>query len=283
MFDYSIFTASRAIKNGDFILLHDLTVIVEGCAFAAAAGLVYGLFGGGSGLFLMPAFYFLLKYFPVAQGQGMQVAIATTATTSAVLGLFALRVQWQRKNIDFTLVKRLFWGVLTGTILAIILLNLLPSGLLKHLFGIVVMLVALWMFLYKQHLDDKKWSLSFLMNYLATSLIGLLWFLLGVAVFTVPYLVKSGVEIRRAVGCATVVSTLFSAIAAVLLMITGYFHIGYSGTHIGFLNVPLFLIALIPSAIASYLGARLSVKLSQEKLKLFYSCLVFVVGFVMVV
>ena len=38
-------------------------LIIEGALFAVAAGLVYGIFGGGSGLFLMPGFYVLLRHF----------------------------------------------------------------------------------------------------------------------------------------------------------------------------------------------------------------------------
>ena len=259
------------------------TLLIEGSLFAIAAGLVYGVFGGGSGLFLMPGFYVLLRNFPIAQGQSMQIAIATTAATSAVLGIFAIRVQAKMRHIDFALIKKLLFGVLTGTILAVLLLNILPSGLLKHLFGIVVVLVAIWLWLYNQTNDKRMWKLFGWRNYIMTTVIGLVWFLLGVAVFTVPYLQKCGVPMRRAVGNATVVSTLFSAIAALLLMWTGMMRIGSSSQHIGFLNVPLFLIAIVPSAIAAFVGAKISVKLPQYHLKKIYAALIFVIGLLMLV
>ena len=258
-------------------------LIIEGALFAVAAGLVYGIFGGGSGLFLMPGFYVLLRHFPVAHGQAMQIAITTTAATSAVLGIFAIRVQAKMQHIDFKIVKKLIFGLLTGTILAVLLLNVLPSGLLKHLFGVVVLLVAVWLWLYNQAKDKRNWPLVGIRNYIMTTLIGLIWFLLGVAVFTVPYLQKCGVSMRHAVGAATVVSTLFSAIAALLLMWTGMMHIGSSSQHIGFLNLPLFFIAIIPSAIAAFIGAKISVKLPQHHLKKIYAALIFIIGFLMLV
>ena len=82
-------------------------ILLEGFLFAAAAGLVYGIFGSGSGLFLMPGFYFLLRRFPMSSGYQMQVAVATTILTSAVLGISPVLVQWKRQHIDFTLVKNL--------------------------------------------------------------------------------------------------------------------------------------------------------------------------------
>ena len=92
------------------------TLIVECILFAIAAGLVYGIFGGGSGLFLMPGFYLLLRHFPIAHEYTMQMAVTTTAATSAILGLPAIRVQAKLKHIDSKLIKQLVWGILTGTI-----------------------------------------------------------------------------------------------------------------------------------------------------------------------
>ena len=256
-------------------------ILLEGILFSAAAGLVYGIFGSGSGLFLMPGFYFLLRHFPVAHGQEMQIAVATTACTSALLGIAPVRVQWKQQHIDFALVRKVFYGILLGTVIAVVLLNILPSEFLKHLFGVVVISVAIWLWFYNQAQDKKQWSLVSLSHYLWTTIIGLLWFLLGVAIFTVPYLHKCGVDIRRAVGTTTFIATLFSAIAAILLMITGLFRIGISAKHIGFVNVPLLLIAIIPSSVAAYFGAKISVKLPQKQLKKIYSCLIFVIGVIM--
>ncbi len=260
-----------------------LHIVLEGVLFATAAGLVYGIFGGGSGLFLMPGFYFLLRHAPVAQGYEMQIAIATTASTSAVLGLLPTSVQWRKKHIDFDLVKKLFWGILTGTIFAIILLNFLESSWLKHLFGVVVFCVAVWLWFYRQESDEKTWSLSLSLHYLMTFMIGLLWFLFGVAVFVVPFLCKCGVPIRRAVGTATLVSTIFSGLAGIMLMMAaGSLKLGVSWHQIGYLNTTLLCVAVIPSSIAAFIGAKLSAKLPQAKLKKIYAGLIGVIGCLMV-
>ncbi|ATN74739.1 sulfite exporter TauE/SafE family protein [Coxiella burnetii] len=256
-------------------------LIIDCIALGIGAGLVYGIFGGGSGLVMTPGFYYVLRHFELAQGYQMQIAIATTAAVSALLGISATRVQWQNNLIDLSIFKKIFPGLLVGTLLAIILLNIVPSAYLKRLFGLVVILVAVWLGFYHQDRDTKTWSLFSFCNRIMTTIIGLLWFLLGIAVFTVPYLHKCGVDLRRAIGCATLTSTVFSAIAASLLMVTGLFKVGISGNHIGFVNIPLSIIALIPSALAAHWGSKLSVKLPKFHLKIVYAGLLCVAGVLM--
>ena len=257
------------------------TLVIEAILFAMAAGLVYGLFGGGSGLFLMPGFYLLLRHFSGSQIHPMQIAVATTAATTGALGIFPVYVQSKLKHIDYSIVKKCFMGILCGTVLAVLLLNVLPSALLKRLFGIIVIGVAIWMWGYVPANDHKSWSLAGAHKFVMTCVIGLLWFLLGIAVFTVPYLQKCRIDMRSAVGSATLISTIFSAVAALLLMCTGAIHLGVSHTHIGFVNLPLFAIAIIPSAVAAFVGAKISVKLPQKHLKKVYAVLIGVIGILM--
>jgi len=260
-----------------------LMVIIEASLFAIGAGLIYGIFGGGSGLFLMPGFYFLLRHFPMAQGQEMQVAVATTAATSGILGLLPTRIQLREGNVDKELLKRLFLGLSIGTILAVILLNVVPSAFLKHFFGFIVVIVALWFWFYNQAKDKRIWKLSQLLNYAFTFLIALLWFLLGVGIFLVPYLHKCGFDIRRSVGTTTFVSTVLSSLAGLLMMLIGIFRLGVSASHIGFVNMVLLLVSIIPSVIAAYFGAKASIVLPQRYLKKIYATLVLIIGVLMLV
>lgn len=261
----------------------DITAFLIDCSLISiGAGLIYGIFGGGSGLVMAPGYYYVLRHFDLSQqDHRMQIAIATTAAASAILGLASTRVQWKANNIDFLVVKKISLGIVIGTIAAVCLLNIMSSTLLKHLFGVVVILVALWMWFYNQEKDLKPWSLYSIGNYINTFLIGLLWFLFGIAVFTVPYLHKTGIDIRRAIGSATFAASLFSAVAAVLLMLSGYFKVGYSITHIGYVNLLIVLVSVIPSSIAGYVGSHISDRLPKKTLKQVYAGLIVIVGILM--
>ena len=267
----------------DFELIHmNTTLLILDCtALGIGAGLVYGIFGGGSGLIMMPGFYYLLRYFGLSEGYQMQVAVATTAAVSVLLGISATRVQWRNHLIDFDIFKKIAPGLLIGTLLAIGLLNIICSAYLKRLFGFFVILVAVWLGFYRSEKDEKMWSLSSSYNHILSTIIGLLWFLFGIAVFTVPYLHKCGIDLRRSIGCATLTSTVFSGIAAVLLIFTGLFQVGFSNKHIGFLNLPLSTLTVIPSAIAAHWGSKISIKLSKSHLKITYVILLCAIGFLM--
>ncbi len=263
--------------------MNHLLLIIDCVALGISAGLIYGIFGGGSGLIMTPGFYYVLRHFQFisVQDYRMQIAIATTATASALLGISATRIQWKSRNIDFSAFKKIVPGLLVGTLLAITLLNIIPSAYLKKLFGGVVIAVALWLGFYRQEQDTKVWSLSSFYNRIATTLIGLLWFLLGIAVFTVPYLHKCGIDLRRSIGSSTLTSTVFSATAAILLITTGVFQIGLSTRYLGYVSLPLLAIVVIPSAIAAHWGSKLSVKLPKRYLKIIYAGLLCVVGILM--
>ena len=260
-----------------------LHLIIDCVGIAVLAGLVYGIFGGGSGLIMTPGFYYVLRHFDLTQSHQMQMAIATTAFSTGVIGIASVRAQFKRHNIDMNVVKSTCLGFGIGTLIAVSLLNVVPSILLKHIFGVVVILVALWLGFYKQDNDKKLWSLKGVIHQIRCTLIGILWFLLGIAVFTVPYLHKCGLDMRRSVGCGTFSGVIFSLIAGILLMTTGIAHTGVSVTHIGFVNLVLFGIVLIPSALTASWGAHLSHKLPQKHLRLIYSGLIGLVGLLMLI
>lgn len=258
-------------------------LLIDCILVAAGAGLIYGIFGGGSGLIMVPGYYYVLRHFSLVGEHRMQMAIATTAAASAILGFFSARVQWKAQNIDFHAAKKVSIGIAVGTMTAVLLLNVVPSAFLKHLFGVVVVFVAVWLWFYNQAKDLKKWSIASFANHVRTFFLGLLWFLLGVAVFTVPYLHKTGLSVRRSVGSATFLGTIFSAFAALLLMTSGIFQLGVSVTHIGYLNLLLLLLSVIPSSMAGHYGSKLSNKFPPYIMKKVYAGMICLVGIVMLV
>jgi uncharacterized membrane protein YfcA len=263
---------------------HQLIVALLECIIIAfGAGLVFGIFGSGSGLIMMPGYYYVLRHFSLASSHQMQIAVATTAAVSAVLGVFSSRQQYQNGNIDFSLSKKMLLGLTLGTLTAVLCLNIIPSAVLKKLFGIVVILVAIWLISYKAENDHRRWTLNGIHNHIRCFIIAWLWFMLGVAVFLVPYLHKCGITMRRAIGSASFISSTFCVLAAILLISSGSFLFGIHGNQIGFVNTWIFFISLIPSAIAGTLGAKLSVRIPQHQLKTIYAGLILVVGLLMII
>ncbi len=262
--------------------MHEYYFLILDCLLiGATSGIIYGLFGSGGGIVMIPGYIYALRHFSLADHYQMQIAIATTATTCAVIAASAAKAHYKAGNVDMKTVKRLIPGLLIGTVLAIALLNVIPSVFLKHLFAIAVIFISIWLCFYKAEKDKNKWSLDSKFNHFKCFVMGLLWFLLGIAVFTVPYLLKNGTDLRKAVGSATVISAIFSTIAGVLLITTGAFTAGISWSHLGYFNLPLSISTLISSIIVAYYTSKLSHHIPRPVLKYSYAGLVLLVGILM--
>ena len=109
----------------------ELQLLIDCILVALGAGLIYGIFGGGSGLIMTPGFYYVLRHFSLTQSHQMQIAIATTAFTTGLLGMAAVREQKRKNNIDIPVAKSVALGIGIGTIVAVLLLNVIPSEFLK--------------------------------------------------------------------------------------------------------------------------------------------------------
>ena len=244
-------------------------------------GIIIGIFGSGSGLILMPTYFFALQSFPIAQDMKMQMAITTTVLSTSIALLPALYKHYKNKNIDSYIIRRISPGMIIGAFLAIIFLNIMPSSILKPLFGIIVIMLSIWFIAYKSESDTTKWSINNKRNLTFTAIISFLWNSLGVGAFTVPYLIKCQLNIRKAIGATAVMSIILGCIMGSMLTVTGYFYIGISYNHIGFLNTT-FLLLTIPTLMAgSYIGSSISIYIKQDYLKVSLAILTFIVGVIM--
>lgn len=258
-------------------------MVLECVLVAFFAGLVFGLFGSGSGLVMMPGYYYILRHFTLVHSHHMQVAVATTAAVTGVLGFFSSRRQYRSGQVDFSVVRKLIPGLTLGSLAAIAGLYFAPSTILKKAFGVIVVLVAVWLASYRPERDRFGWSLTSLWHFFRSIGIALLWFMLGVAVFLVPYLHKCGLPVRRAVGTASFVATIYSAFMGIAFMIAGYFVLGIGHGQLGYVSIALFLASLIPSSLGGSWGARLSLLIPSQQLKWIYAALVAFVGALMLV
>lgn len=257
--------------------------IIEGVVFSFLAGLTYGLFGGGSGIFLMPCYVYLLSHFPSFSGIEMQMAVTTTATTTVILGIPASLLQLKSKYFNKSLFKIILSGTFLGAIMAVIIVNYLSTHTLKALFGFLVLGVGVWMYCYKQETDKSQWSILGYAHFCRSFVIGLIWFLLGVAIFMVPYLQKCGRRIQESIAVSTIISTVLSAIISFILIISSVSKLSISTLNIGYLCIPLFLVSILPSMLGVTVGSRLANILSGHTLKKLYGVIISFAGLLMLI
>ncbi len=263
-------------------MLLDWPLFISECVvIGSVAGLIYGVFGGGSGLALVPGFYYLLRHFTLIDVFQMQVAIASCGATAMLLGISAVYLHWRQGNIRVDLIKRMLPGLFIGSVVAIALLNVMASSVVKHIFSVVVILLGVWFWQYQQETDRAKWSLLSAYHHFLTFLQGLLWFLMGIPVFTVPYLSKCDVPLRAAIGCGAFFGVSLSITGALMFIVTGWTRFEHVPGQLGFINLYLVSFTVLPSAIMAGLGVKLGGAIPQMHLQKLYAGLVLIVGVVM--
>ena len=96
--------------------------------------------------------------------------------------------------------------------MAIGLLNIIRSAYTsKTILWIFCHSIAVWLGFYRSEQRQKSMVVIITSyNHILSTIIGLLWSLFSITVFTVPYLYKCGIDLRRSIGCATLTSIQFS-------------------------------------------------------------------------
>lgn len=109
----------------------------------ATAGVLSGLFGIGGGIIIVPALVLIIGL-TQQEAQGTSLILLT-----APLGLLAALTYYQSGNADLRLAALLGVGFFFGAFLGAKIATSLPNEVLQKLFGIALLLIAIWLLLRK--------------------------------------------------------------------------------------------------------------------------------------
>ena len=250
------------------------------CCFIAfiggCAGLLSGLFGIGGGAILVPALYYGLCSFGYAES-AMHIAVSTSVACIVVIGSVTARNHYKNGLVDFNLVKKFFPGILVGLFIGINLFNLFSGEILKVLFGCIQLVCGSYMFfrtnntvLFQNLPNNLAISCFSCLNSCLSLLMGI-----GGGVQNTIFMTIFNVPFRQAVAvsaCLGPIIALGSTIA--IMLFSNNVPVALEGHNVGCINLELFLLITISSAIMSPLGVRLSCVLPVEKLKKYFSIFV---------
>lgn len=266
-------------------------LIISGIILGFFASFLSALFGGGSGLIFIPGIYWLLTSLHMHNAYLMQTAVATTFFLSIPIGFVSSLRQFKYGNMDKQAILHYGITITIGGICGIITILMVNTDVVKAYFSIVMLLVAFWM--YRRHLralkhekltPDADHTLNAIIHrnqfyaYLSQGLaliVGFIAMSLGVAVFAVPFFVKLGLDMRKAISASTVIVFAGSVFGSIVFLIGGF------ALHTDLINVPFVLGAFFPTIIGSTLGVKVVNMLPQAKLRLLFITLIVVVAGIM--
>ena len=222
------------------------------------AGFASGLLGVGGGFLMVPLQYFLLTSSGVNPDLAMMVSLGTSLAIiipTASSGAY----EHQKKNRDIVRPGMLLgvFGIF-GSFCGGLLANVVPSDILRFIFGILLFIVAVDMLVgFKREGNGTRVPFTKFTAMAFGISIGLISGLLGVGggVFAVPLLsILFGFTLREAIGT----SSIFIAITA-----------------IGLVNWFAILVFSVPMA---RIGAKSAYKLPEKRLKQVFAVILFYMG-----
>lgn len=245
----------------------------------AFAGLFSGLMGAGGGLVTVPGLAFLLRLQGVNPKIIMHVAIGTTLAKMMVVASRSLYAHTRRKLPFFPIYKQMVPGVVLGAIVGGITAHFLHSYVLKILFGIFVLTMAIHLLLTHKKQSVKPLPGRFPLLF-AGSFVGLQsgFFGIGGSVFTVPYLTHHSVSIRIAVIVSVAFAATVATVGTCVFMITGLFAVDTLSWTTGYIYWPAWLGLVVGGVSMAPVGAKLSHYLPPEMLKRYFAIFLILVG-----
>lgn len=247
------------------------------------AGLLAGLFGLGGGVVIVPALVWLFAAYNFPDQLIMIMAIATSLSTIVFTAVSSILTHHKFRAIQWGYVARLSPGIIIGSVFGAKLADFLDVLFLKWFFVTYLLFVGIRMVFPQQKVDISK-QMNQNTDYLIGSVIGLVSSVLGIGggTLTVPYLASRQLPMNKAVAVSSVCGLPIAISGAVTYMFLGWRVESIPEWSLGYVYLPALIGIISCSVITAPLGAKLANKLPAKKLKRYFSVVLFLIAFKMI-
>ena len=250
------------------MLLEPIT-IVELAALGLTGGFMAGLLGVGGGMVLVPFITWILASRGVDNELAVKMAIATSMATIIFTSISSVRAHHKRGMVRWDLVKGIAPGIMIGALVVSIgVFALLKGAWLSVVFGVLVILAALQMFL------DRKPKPTRQMpgrggQMAAGSVIGFLSGLLGAGggFLSVPFMTWCNVAIHNGVATSAALGFPIAVFNVIGYVLGGWSVAGRPEWSVGYVWLPALAVIASCSVLMAPLGARTAHALPVKTLK----------------
>jgi uncharacterized membrane protein YfcA len=246
----------------------------------AFAGLMSGILGIGGGMIVVPALVYIFHQTNLIPSDiEMHVAAGSSLAIMIFTAMASVRAHHRQSEILWHIYNLLWPGIIAGTICGGILADLLPTHLLKILFGIFLLIISFKM-LSNINVSHPHHFPGLWINRVVSYLIGLKSGLLGIGggALILPYLSYCGVDIKKIPAISALCTLTVAMIGTITFVITGSNESGLPEYCTGYVYWPAVVWVAIPSVIFAPFGAHLTYTLPVKHLKYGFIAILFVVA-----
>lgn len=245
----------------------------------AVTGVLAGLFGLGGGLVIVPILAWMFSWQQFNPELVMIMAVATSLATIVPTAIASVRTHHSMGAVIWQRVFRLTPGIILGAGFGALVADLISAGSLRWLFIVYLIYVGSSMALQlKPVLGLKRHGVR--LDYVAGTMIGGLSSLLGIGggTMTVPYLLGQKLEMKNAVAVSSACGLPIALTGALSYVFLGWKKAGLPQESVGYIYLPAFIGIIFLSVLTAPYGAKLAHRLPAQKLKRYFSIMLFVMA-----
>jgi uncharacterized membrane protein YfcA len=228
-------------------------------AIGVLAGLLAGLLGVGGGVVVVPALILLFGHLGFVPDWAPHLAIGTSLATIIGTGSASVIAHHRRGAVRWDLFRRLAPWILIGAWAGSAIAGLLTQTWLQRIFGVFLLFVGVRM-LWRRRAEVEGEPPGAAGLALAGTGIGAVSSLVGIGggTMTVPFLHRSGVDMRRAVATSSACGLPIAIAGTLGFLVVGWGREGLPAGSTGFVYWPAVGAILLTSIPAAPIGARLA-------------------------
>ena len=244
-------------------------------------GFLGGLLGLGGGIIFVPALFFIFTLYGINSDHIMQSAVSTSLACVVISSLSAAIKHNKNKLINWIVFYKMLPGLIAGSVAGVILITMLSSGTIKIYYGILLLLISVYLIFEKKSIDKitvtgSKYRFINIFSFLTSSISTLLG--VGGGTLTTPYFKYYGETMKRSIATAAacgVPIALFGIMITFLVnMVSGIFE----NTIFDFISFDAFIIISLSTLVFSYIGAAMTFTTNTIVLKNIFSITLFITG-----
>ena len=243
-------------------------IILSYFLIGAFAGTMSGLLGIGGGMVVVPGLVFMFAIMKMPSSIIMHMAIGTSLAVMVITTTRALMAHLRYRIKFWSIYRRIAPGVILGTIIGAFLAHFLHSQVLKIVFAVYVLLVALKMLLERKPNPRRQlpgpvgMSLTGVVIGTKSGLLGL-----GGGSISIPFLIFCNVAMRTAVVVTLAIGVTIAIVGSTSFAISGLYATGLPDWSTGYIHWPAWAFVAAGSLLFAPIGAKLSHRLPAPILK----------------
>jgi uncharacterized membrane protein YfcA len=256
-----------------------LTWLIAYAAVGAFVGFLAGLLGIGGGMTLVPILAALFSAQGLSPDHTVHLALGTGMASVMFTSSASVREHHRLGAVDWSIVRRLAPGMVTGTLLSTLASGWVAQRSLALAFAAIVYGGAIQLLLGKKPPASRK--LPGTAGMVAVGIaIGIVCGLVsaGGAFLTVPFMLFCGVVMHTAIGTAAAVGIPVAVIGTIGFIVSGWRVESLPALSLGFVFLPALVGLVIGSVATARFGARAAHKLPVPILKRVFAGLLIVLA-----